>query len=126
MTLVWLADPRLTAEVSGPLDAPPINLIHGLGPDLYLWDGLMPSLPRARVLLRDQRGPGHFDTPPAPCAGGDDRRVPPALQRKTADLIAGADYRVLPTAPHPSMLTTPSSFGEALGDFLTRISHVWS
>ena len=47
-------------------------------------------------------------------AGGEDRKVPPDMQRETADLIAGAEFRLLPGAPHLAMLTDPARFGEAL------------
>ena len=36
MSLVWLDDLRLNAELSGPDTAPPLVLIHGLGLDLRL------------------------------------------------------------------------------------------
>ena len=258
MTLVWLSDLRLNAEVSGLPDAPPVILIHGLGLGSRLWEGLMPALSRFRVLTLDLRGHGLSDTPPAPyalgalirdverladhfalrdavvvgqgeggliaqglavkrldlvralvltgsatrlgnpdwwqtriarhsdhgsdaeadcaallgprwkglsaagpvramldqtrpegwlglaaamatadlyqttatltlqtliLAGGEDRKVPPDMQRETADLIAGAEFRLLPGAPHLSMLTDPHRFAEALGGFLTRIGH---
>jgi 3-oxoadipate enol-lactonase len=259
VTLVWLSDLRLNAELSGPPDAAPVVLIHGLGLDLHLWDGLMPALARHRVLRLDLRGHGLSDSLPAPyalgalirdverladhfalrdamvlgqgeggliaqglavkrldmvralvltgsatrlgnpdwwqariarhrengpdieadcaallgprwqglpaaspvremlartrpegwqglaaamstadlyqttatltlptlvLAGGDDRKVPPDMQRETADLIAGADFRLLPGAPHLSMLTAPPGFAKALAAFLTRIGHV--
>ena len=258
MTLVWLAELRLNAELSGPKDAPPVILIQGLGLDLRLWEGLLPRLTRARVLRLDLRGHGLSDTPPAPyalgalirdverladhfalreavvvgqgeggliaqglavkrldmvralvltgtaarlgnpdlwaariarhrdhgpdlasecaallgprfqgvpatravramlestrpegwqglaaamatadlyqttatltlptlvLAGGEDRKVPPDMQRETADLIAGAEFRLLPGAPHLAMLTDPERFAQALGGFLTRIGH---
>jgi 3-oxoadipate enol-lactonase len=56
-------------------------------------------------------------------AGGEDRKVPPDMQRETADLIAGAEFRLLPGGSHLSMLTDPARFGQALGGFLTRIGH---
>ncbi len=258
MTQVWLPDLRLNAELSGPKDAPPLVLIHGLGLDLRLWDGLLPALPQTRVLRLDLRGHGLSDTPPAPyglgtlirdverlidhfdlrdavvlgqgeggliaqglavkrldlvralvltgsatrlgnpawweariarhrdhgpdpdadctallgprwqgkpaaaplramltrtrdegwrglaaaiatadlyqttatlslptlfLAGAEDRKVPPDMQRETADLIAGADFRLLAGAPHLSMLTEHPRFTEALRGFLTRIGH---
>lgn len=70
MTLVWLQDLRLNAELSGPPAAPPVVLIHGQGMDLHLWDRLMPSLSGHRVLRCDLRGHGASDTPPAPYALG--------------------------------------------------------
>jgi 3-oxoadipate enol-lactonase len=258
VTLVWLSDLRLNAALSGPPDAAPVILIHGLGLGAGLWDGLLPTLARFRVLTLDLRGHGASDTPPPPyalgalirdverladhfalreavvvgqgeggliaqglavkrldlvralvltgsatrlgnpdwwqariarqrehgpdpeadsatllgprwkdqpatgplrtmldqtrpegwqglaaavatadlyqttatltlptlvLAGGDDRKVPPDMQRETADLIAGSDFRVVPGLPHLSMLTDPARFGAALGDFLTRIGH---
>ncbi len=258
MTQVWLPDLRLNADLSGPKDAPPLVLIHGLGLDLRLWDGLVPTLPRTRVLRLDLRGHGLSDTPAAPyalgtlirdverlvdhfdlreavvlgqgeggliaqglavkrldlvralvltgsatrlgnpawwetriarhrdhgldpdaenaallgprwqgqpaalllramltgtrddgwrglaaamatadlyqttatlslptlvLAGAEDRKIPPDMQRETADLIAGADFRLLPGAPHLAMLTDLPRFTEALQGFLTRIGH---
>jgi 3-oxoadipate enol-lactonase len=258
MTLVWLSDLRLNAILTGPPDAPPLVMIHGLGLDMRLWHGLLPGLARFRVLTLDLRGHGLSDTPPEPyalgglirdverladhfalrdavvvgqgeggliaqglalkrldivralvltgsatrlgnpdgwqtriarhrdhgpdpasdcaallgplwqslpdagpvramldqtrpegwrglaaamatadlyqttatltlptlvLAGGEDRRVPPDMQRETADLIAGADFRILPGAPHLCMLTDPGRFALSLGDFLTRIGH---
>ena len=70
MTLVWLQDLRLNAELSGPPTAPPLVLIHGQGLDLHLWDALMPWLAAHRVLRCDLRGHGASDAPPAPYALG--------------------------------------------------------
>lgn len=69
MTLVWLEDLRLNAEFSGPLNAPPLVLIHGLGVDLRVWDALLPKL-RTRTLRLDLRGHGLSDAPPVPYAMG--------------------------------------------------------
>ena len=69
MTLVWLDDLRLNAEISGPSAAPPLVLIHGLGLDLRLWDALLPQL-LTRTLRLDLRGHGASDSPPAPYAMG--------------------------------------------------------
>ncbi|WP_149587797.1 alpha/beta fold hydrolase [Tabrizicola flagellatus] len=70
MTLVWLADLRLNAELSGPSTAPPVVLIHGLGLDARVWQALMPSLVGHPVLRLDLRGHGGSDTPHAPYAMG--------------------------------------------------------
>lgn len=70
MTLVWLEDLRLNAELTGPPDAPPVVLIHGMGLDLRVWDAVMPHLSRQRVLRLDLRGHGGSDTPAAPYAMG--------------------------------------------------------
>ena len=258
MTLVWLEDLRLNADLSGPAAAPPLVLIHGLGLDLHLWDALLPRL-RTRTLRLDLRGHGASDTPPPPytmgtlirdverlmthfslkdavvlgageggliaqglavkrldlvramvlsgsatrlanpsvwearlarlrdqgrdldaecaallgprwqttpqaaairemlarthpegwqglaaaaatadfyqttatlrlptlvLAGSDDRKTPPDLQRELADLIAGADFHLLRTGSHLSMLTHLDAFAEALTGFLTRIGHL--
>lgn len=57
-------------------------------------------------------------------AGGDDRKAPPDMQRETADLVAGSDFRLLPGAGHLAMLTQPTAFATALTGFLARIGHV--
>lgn len=69
MTLVWLDDLRLNADLTGPPSAPPLVLIHGLGLDLRLWDALLPQLP-TRTLRIDLRGHGASDTPAPPYAMG--------------------------------------------------------
>jgi 3-oxoadipate enol-lactonase len=69
VSLVWLEDLRLNAEMSGPPTAPPLVLIHGLGQDLRLWDALLPQLP-TRTLRLDLRGHGLSDAPPPPYALG--------------------------------------------------------
>lgn len=69
MTLVWLQDLRLNADLTGPTSAPPLILIHGLGLDLTLWDALLPHL-ATRTLRLDLRGHGSSDTPPPPYALG--------------------------------------------------------
>jgi 3-oxoadipate enol-lactonase len=70
VTLVWLEDLRLNADLTGPPTAPPVVLVHGLGVDLRVWDALAPRLTRQRVLRLDLRGHGASDTPPAPYAMG--------------------------------------------------------
>lgn len=259
MTLVWLDDLRLKAEITGPMQAPPLVLIHGLGLDLRQWDTIEPDLARHRTLRLDLRGHGMSDTPAPPyamgalirdverlmahfalrdavvlgageggliaqglavkrldlvrgmvltgsatrfgnpevwqarlarlrtagpdldaecaallgprwrgdpacepsrammqatrtdgwtgfgaaiatadfyqttasltlptliLAGGDDRKAPPDLQRETADLVAGADFQLIPGGSHLAMLTNAESFSKALLSFLARIGHV--
>ncbi len=70
MTLVWLDDLRLNADLTGPLTGPPLVLIHGLGLDGRLWDALIPRLTGQRILRLDLRGHGASDTPPPPYAMG--------------------------------------------------------
>ncbi len=68
--LVWLEDLRLNAVVSGPEDGPALVLIHALGTDHTIWNGLVAALPRHRILRFDLRGHGASDLPPAPYAMG--------------------------------------------------------
>jgi 3-oxoadipate enol-lactonase len=71
MTLIYLDDIRLNAEVSGPENGPPLVLIHALGTRLEIWDGLLPLIPKGlRVLRMDLRGHGRSDVPAAPYAMG--------------------------------------------------------
>jgi len=42
----------------GPKDAPPLVLLHGLGLDLRLWDGIIPHLPQDLRVIRVDL-PGH-------------------------------------------------------------------
>jgi 3-oxoadipate enol-lactonase len=70
VSLVWLDDLRLNADLTGPPTAPPVVLIHGLGTDLRLWNALLPHLPHQRVLRLDLRGHGASDTPPPPYSLG--------------------------------------------------------
>jgi 3-oxoadipate enol-lactonase len=67
--LVWLDDLRLNAALAGPVQAPPVVLIHGLGQDLCLWDAILPRLPN-RCLRLDLRGHGGSDAAPPPYALG--------------------------------------------------------
>jgi 3-oxoadipate enol-lactonase len=69
VSLVWLEDLRLNAEISGPPTAPPLVLIHGLGLDLRLWGTLLPWL-RTRTLRLDLRGHGTSDAAPPPYSLG--------------------------------------------------------
>lgn len=68
--LVYLDDIRLNAVCEGPPTAPPVVLIHGLGADLTVWDGVVAALARWRVLRIDLRGHGGSDVPPPPYAMG--------------------------------------------------------
>lgn len=70
MALVWLKDLRLNAVIEGPDDGPPVVLIHALGTDLTIWDGVVAALPRHRILRFDLRGHGSSDVPAAPYAMG--------------------------------------------------------
>lgn len=68
--LVWLEDLRLNAEISGPVDGPPVVLIHALGTNLTLWNSVVAALPGHRILRFDLRGHGLSDRPPAPYSMG--------------------------------------------------------
>lgn len=70
MSLIYLDDLRLNAEISGPEGAPALVLIHALGTDLTLWDEILPALPRTRILRFDIRGHGASDVPAPPYAMG--------------------------------------------------------
>jgi 3-oxoadipate enol-lactonase len=259
VTLVWLEDLRLNAEITGPADAPPLVLIHGLGLNLRLWDVLLPHLSRHRTLRLDLCGHGASDSPAPPyamgalirdverlmqyfalrdavvlgageggliaqglavkrldlvramvltgvatrfdnpdvwqarlarfraegpdldaecaarlgprwrslsvseptramlhntrpegwegfasaiantdfyqttatltlptliLAGADDRKIPPDMQRELSDLIAGADFQLLRSGSHLSMLTHSAAFSQILLAFLMRIGHI--
>lgn len=70
MSLIYLDDLRLNAVLDGPSDSPPLVLIHALGTDLTIWDGVVARLPRHRILRFDLRGHGASDCPPPPYAMG--------------------------------------------------------
>jgi 3-oxoadipate enol-lactonase len=70
MSLIWMDDLRINVAVEGPRQAPPLVLLHALGTDLTLWDGLIPHLPACRVLRIDLRGHGASDVPPPPYTMG--------------------------------------------------------
>ncbi len=67
---MFFPDLRLNVELSGPEDGPPLVLLHALGTNLRLWDGVVARLPGYRILRLDMRGHGLSDTPPAPYAMG--------------------------------------------------------
>ncbi|MFF5126047.1 alpha/beta fold hydrolase [Streptomyces syringium] len=55
---------RLAYRVSGPLDAPPLVLLHALGENAADWDAVAPAFARhRRVLALDLRGHGRSDWP---------------------------------------------------------------
>lgn len=57
-------------------------------------------------------------------AGADDGSTPPDLVRETADLMAGAEFRLIRGAGHLPPVDQPQAFAAALTGFLQRIGHV--
>jgi 3-oxoadipate enol-lactonase len=57
-------------------------------------------------------------------AGSEDGSTPPDLVRETAELIAGAEFRLLRGSGHLPPVDAPEAFSEALSGFLRRIGHV--
>jgi 3-oxoadipate enol-lactonase len=71
MPLIYLDDIRLNAALTGPTTGPALVLVHALGTNLTLWDGLIPLLPPSLSILRlDLRGHGASDVPAPPYAMG--------------------------------------------------------
>lgn len=63
MAPVFLSDLRLNAQLSGPQNGTTLVLLHGLGQDLTIWDGVVDALPDHRILRIDLRGHGQSDSP---------------------------------------------------------------
>ncbi|MFT4151046.1 MAG: 3-oxoadipate enol-lactonase [Paracoccaceae bacterium] len=57
-------------------------------------------------------------------AGDRDGSTPPDLVRETAELIPGADFRLIRGAGHLPFVEQPEAFAQAVSGFLTRIGHV--
>ncbi len=71
MPLIHLPDIRLNTRLAGPPGAPALVLIHALGTDHTLWDGVIERLgTRFRTLTCDLRGHGQSDVPAPPYAMG--------------------------------------------------------
>jgi len=86
MPLIYLPDIRLNIRLDGPDTAPPLVLLHALGTDLALFDGLIALLPGLRILRVDVRGHGLSDAPPDPYSMG-------ALIRDVERLVDHAGFR---------------------------------
>lgn len=54
----------LEVDVDGPLDGPPVVLLHGISSCAATYDFLVPEVPAHRVLRLDFRGHGHSDRTP--------------------------------------------------------------
>ena len=70
MPLIFLPKLRLNAEISGPMGGAPMVFLHALGTHMGIWDGLLPQLPRHRILRLDLRGHGASDAPAPPYSMG--------------------------------------------------------
>ena len=57
-------------------------------------------------------------------AGSEDGSTPPDLVRETVDLINGSKFRLIRQAGHLPCIDQPSTFAQAVGDFLTEVGHV--
>lgn len=57
-------------------------------------------------------------------AGGEDGSTPADLVRETAELIRGADFRLLRGSGHLPPVDAPVAFADALTAFLLRIGHI--
>ncbi len=58
-------------EEHGPADGPPLILLHGFPDDVRTWDGVIPLLPRHRIIVPYLRGygPTRFRDPATPRSG---------------------------------------------------------
>jgi 3-oxoadipate enol-lactonase/4-carboxymuconolactone decarboxylase len=75
---------RLYWRLEGPADKPTLVLLHALGTDMTVWDGVVPFLvPRFQLLRFDLRGHGASDAP-----SGD--YTLPLLARDVADVMRAA------------------------------------
>lgn len=70
MPLIFTPECRLNARIDGPEGAPALVLLHALGTDGGIWDGVVARMPHHRILRPDMRGHGASDVPPAPYAMG--------------------------------------------------------
>lgn len=57
-------------------------------------------------------------------AGSEDGSTPADLVRETADLMAGAEFKLLRPSGHLPPVDAPEAFAEALSGFLRRIGHI--
>ncbi len=57
-------------------------------------------------------------------AGSEDGSTPPDLVRETADLIAGARFRLIRHAGHLPCVEQPGEYARVLTDFLREVGHV--
>jgi 3-oxoadipate enol-lactonase len=96
---------------------------------LDAWERVLARIPGtslsnvARGMTRfnviDQLGAVHVPT--LVISGEEDRLIPPAQSRATAELIEGASFHVIPGAGHISNVDSPAAFNELLLRFLERV-----
>ena len=87
MAIIDCGGVAINVRVSGPDDGLPVVLLHALGTDLRLWDGLVPMLPASwRIARLDLRGHGGSAVPPAPYGMG-------ALVRDVEQAMEALDMR---------------------------------
>ena len=67
---------------------------------------------------------GALRLPTLVTAGTEDGSTPPDLVRELADLIPGAEFRLLRGSGHVPAVDQPEAFASVLTDFLKRIGHV--
>jgi len=84
MRVLGEGDEALHVVETGPADGPALLLLHALGTDLRLWEGLVARLPAGlRIVRMDLRGHGLSACPPGPYPMGklvtDAERVTDAL-----------------------------------------------
>ena len=84
--LVYLSDLRLSAQLQGPVNAPPLVFSHALGTNQSMWDGVLAHLPNYRTLTYDHRGHGGSDVPAAPYSMGALVRDAPTVENPSTKL----------------------------------------
>jgi pimeloyl-ACP methyl ester carboxylesterase len=93
------------------------------------WQGIVFTAEQP-IALADFRAVDRFDNSAAPgkvrcptlvLGGADDLMTPPAAARALADVIPGAELRILPHAGHQAMLEQPTAFHAELDRFLVSI-----
>ncbi|MGB3407282.1 MAG: 3-oxoadipate enol-lactonase [Jannaschia sp.] len=102
------------------------------GPDLGTWRARFAATPPkgyagccAAIKGTDFYTPtSGLRLPTLAIAGSEDGATPPDLVRETADLIPGAQFRIIRRAGHLPCVENPEGYAAILTEFLTRIGHV--